>query len=289
MRKFKNAIWSYIWSYLLITLGSFLTAVGLDMFLIPNRIAAGGVSGLATLTFYLFGLPVGLTMLVINIPLFLASLRLLGARFGIKTLYGFLTLSAFIELLGPIVTAPTDDPLLAAVYGGVMTGTGLGLVFRAGGTTGGTDLAAQLLLKFFATSSGQALLFFDGLVIAIAAFVFSTELALYALISVFISSRIVDVVQEGVGTGRAAFIISDYGKEIAEAILSHMDRGVTFLEGKGAYSQKEKEILLIVVNRSEITRLKVLVSEIDPVAFIIVANANEVLGEGFKENELKKK
>lgn len=128
------------------------------------------------------------------------------------------------------------------------------------------------------------MLFFDGLVITLAAFVFSTELALYALISVFISSRVVDVVQEGVGTGRAAFIISDYGKEIAQAILSRMDRGVTFLEGKGAYSQKKKEILLIVVNRSEITRLKVLVSEIDPAAFVIVSNANEVLGEGFKEH-----
>lgn len=285
----KNAIWSYIWSYLVITLGSLLTAVGLDMFLIPNRIAAGGVSGLATLAFYLFGLPVGFTMLVINIPMFLGSLRLLGARFGIKTLYGFLTLSAFIELLEPVITSPTDDPLLAAVYGGVIVGVGLGLVFRAGGTTGGTDLAAQLLLKFFATSSGQALLFFDGLVIALAAFVFSTELALYALISVFITSRVIDVVQEGVNTGRAAIIISDHGKEIAQAILTCLDRGVTFLEGTGGYSQRKKEILLVVVNRSQITQLKVLVSEIDPAAFVLVSNANEVLGEGFKEHvEIKR-
>lgn len=275
-------------AFLVITLGSLLIALGLDMFLIPNRIAAGGVSGLATLIFYVFGAPVGITMLVINVPLFLASLRLLGARFGLNTLYGFLTLSLFVDALEPIIESPTQDPLLAAVYGGVITGVGLGLVFRAGGTTGGTDLAAQLLLKYYSTSSGQALLFFDGLVIVLAAFVFSTELALYALIAVFISSRVIDVVQEGLGYGRAAFIISDKGDEIAEAIMTRLDRGATFLEGRGAYRQQQKKVLLTVVNRSEITRLKVLVSEIDSTAFVVVANANEVLGEGFKEHGVRK-
>ena len=271
-------------SFALITLGSLLTAVGLDMFLIPNKIAAGGVSGLATIAYYLFGFPVGLTMLAINIPLFIASLKLLGARFGIKTLFGFLTLSLFVDLLEPGLPSPTSDPLLASVYGGVIVGIGLGIVFRAGGTTGGTDLAARLVLKYFSTSSGQALLVIDGLVIVLAGIVFSAELALYALISVFISSQVIDVVQEGVSHGRAAFIISDHEKEIAQAVLKELDRGATFFEGKGAYSLTKKGILLTVVNRSEVTRLKILVSEIDPSAFVIVANANEVLGEGFKEH-----
>ena len=265
-----------------------MTAVGLDMFLIPNRIAAGGVSGLATLAFHVFGFPVGLTMLAINIPLFLGSLRVLGARFGMKTLYGFLTLAIFVDLLEPYLVSPTNDPLLASVYGGVITGVGLGIVFRAGGTTGGTDLAAQLLLRYFATSSGQALLAIDGLVILLAGFVFSAELALYALISVFISSQVIDVVQEGVGYGRAAFIISDHEDEIAQAVLTRLDRGATLFKGKGAYSKREKGILLTVVNRSEVTRLKVLVSEIDPSAFVIVTDVNEVLGEGFKEHSIKK-
>lgn len=272
------------WSFAIITIGSLLTAVGLDMFLIPNKIAAGGVSGLATLAFHLFGSPVGLTMLAINIPLFIASVKALGPRFGIKTLYGFLTLSVFVDLLEPVLTSPTSDPLLASVYGGVITGVGLGVVFRAGGTTGGTDLAAQLALKYFSTSSGQALLFIDGLVIFLAGLVFSAELALYAMISVFISSRVIDVVQEGVGFGRAAFIISDHEQEIAEAVLNDLERGATFFEGKGAYSLNKKGILLTVVNRSEVSRLKKLVSEIDPSAFVIVANVNEVLGEGFKEH-----
>lgn len=274
-------------SYIIITFGSLFTAVGLDMFLIPNRIAAGGVSGLATLAFYVFGAPVGLTMLAINIPLFIASLRVLGARFGIKTLFGFFTLSVFVDLLEPVLKSPTSDPLLASIFGGVITGIGLGVVFRAGGTTGGTDLAAQLLLKYIATSSGQALLVIDGFVIALAGFVFSAELALYALIAVFITSRVIDIVQEGVGYGRAAFIISDHDQEIAQAIIKRLDRGATFFDGRGAYSLKKKGILLTVVNRSEVTRLKVLVSEIDPAAFVIMTNVNEVLGEGFKAHRVK--
>ncbi len=274
-------------TYLIITLGSLLVAVGLDMFLIPNRIAAGGVSGLATLSFYVFGSPVGVTMLLINVPLFLAGLKLLGAQFGIKTLYGFLTLSLFVDLLKPILTIPTYNPLLAAIYGGVVTGVGLGIVFRAGGTTGGTDLAAQLLLKFYPTSSGQALLFFDGLVIILAAFVFSAELALYALIAVFISTRVIDVVQEGVSYARVIYIISDRGDEIADAIITCLDCGATILEGRGAYCKHRKPVVMTVVNRSNITRLKAIVSEIDNTAFVIVTNAHEVFGEGFTENGVK--
>ena len=272
-------------TYTMITLGSLFTAVGLDMFLVPNRIAAGGVSGLATVIFHIMGFPVGLTMLAINIPLFLASLRILGTRFGMKTLYGFFSLSVFVDIMEPFITSPTQDPLLASVYGGVLTGIGLGIVFRSGGTTGGTDLAAQLLLRYVSTSSGQALLIIDGLVILLAAFVFSAELALYALISVFISSRVIDAVQEGVGYGKAAFIISDYEKRIAQGILNDMERGATFFDGKGAYSLKKKGIILTVVSRSEVTRLKNLVSGVDPDAFVIVTSVNEVLGEGFKETE----
>jgi uncharacterized membrane-anchored protein YitT (DUF2179 family) len=280
-----NGLRKIFFTYTMITLGSLFTAVGLDMFLVPNRIAAGGVSGLATLIFHIMGFPVGLTMLAINIPLFLASLRILGTRFGMKTLYGFFSLSVFVDIMEPFITSPTQDPLLASVYGGVLTGIGLGIVFRSGGTTGGTDLAAQLLLRYVSTSSGQALLIIDGLVILLAAFVFSAELALYALISVFISSRVIDAVQEGVGYGKAAFIISDYEKRIAQGILNDMERGATFFDGKGAYSLKKKGIILTVVSRSEVTRLKNLVSGVDPDAFVIVTSVNEVLGEGFKETE----
>jgi len=269
-------------NYGLITLGSLITAVGLDMFLVPNRIAAGGVSGLATIIFYLFNLSVGATMLAINIPLFLASLKVLGPKFGIKTLYGFFILSVFVDLLEPVIKSPTTDPLLAAVFGGIFTGAGLGLVFRAGGTTGGTDIAAQLIRKFFKVSSGQGLMLIDGLVIILAGIFFSAELALYALIAVFITSKVIDVVQEGLGA-KAALIISDHTDQIAREILTQMERGATLMKGIGAYTGKEKGLILTVVGRWEVAKLKSLVREVDPYAFVIVAEAHEVLGEGFKE------
>ena len=276
-------------NYGVITLGSLLTAVGLDMFLVPNRIAAGGVSGLATVIYYVANFPVGVSMLVFNIPLFLGSVRILGPRFGLKTLYGFFVLSVFVDLLQPLLRSPTSDPLLAAVYGGGLTGIGLGLVFRSGGTTGGTDIAAQLIRHYFSISIGQALLIFDGFVIALAGVVFSAELALYALVSVFITSRVVDVVQEGMGYAKAAFIISDFSEAIARAVTTHLGRGATFLEGRGAFTLEEKGVLLAVVGRAEVTKLKNVVSEIDPRAFVIVSSVHEVLGEGFKEHEIPKK
>ncbi|NLO89868.1 MAG: YitT family protein [Clostridia bacterium] len=271
-----------ILNYGLITLGSFITAVGLDMFLVPNRIAAGGVSGLATIIHYLLGFSVGITILILNIPLFLSSLKVLGPQFGIKTLYGFFTLSVFVDLLKPVVKSPTTDPLLAAIFGGMLTGLGLGLVFKAGGTTGGTDIAAQLIRKFFKVSSGQGLMLIDGIVIILAGIFFSVELALYALIAVFITTRVIDVVQEGLGA-KAAFIISDHTDKIAREILTQMERGATLMKCTGAYTCREKGLLLTVVGRWEVTKLKSLVKEVDPYAFVIVADAHEVLGEGFKE------
>jgi uncharacterized membrane-anchored protein YitT (DUF2179 family) len=269
-------------AYLSITIGSLVTALGLVLFLVPHRIAAGGVSGLATIIFYKYHFPVGVTMLVLNVPLFLVTTRLIGAHFGMRTLYGAVTLSIFIELLTPWVTAPTQDPLLASVYGGILVGTGLGLVFRAQGTTGGTDLVAQLLNHYFKITMGQALLISDGVVIMLAGLTFNIELALYALISLFVNTRVIDVVQEGVGYAKAALVISDHSEQIVQTILAQLNRGATFLKGRGVYTGEDREVILCVVTRAEVGRLKALVSEIDPAAFVIVANIHEVLGEGFK-------
>jgi len=269
-------------AYLTITTGSLVTALGLVLFLVPHRIAAGGVSGLATIIFYQFHFPVGITMLVLNIPLFIITTRLIGVRFGIRTLYGAVTLSFFTDILARLVTVPTQDPLLAAVYGGILTGAGLGLVFRAQGTTGGTDLAAQLVHRFFKITLGQSLLVVDGLVIVLAGLSFNVELALYALISLFVNTRVIDVVQEGVGYAKAAFVISAHSDQIAQEILTQLNRGATFLKGHGVYTREARDVILCVVTRSEVGRLKALVSEVDPAAFVIVANIHEVLGEGFK-------
>ncbi|AOQ22734.1 YitT family protein [Neomoorella thermoacetica] len=267
--------------YLGITAGTLVTALGLVLFLVPNRIAAGGVSGLATVLHYVFGWPVGLTMLVLNIPLFLAGLKVLGLEFGLKTLYGTIILSVFTDTLALWLHAPTSNTLLASLYGGLLSGVGMGIVFRSGGSTGGTDLAALLFRHYLHISAGMGLLMVDALVISLAGLVFNVELALYALVALFLTSRAIDAIQEGGGYARAALIISDKAEEIARRVLVELDRGVTGLAGRGYYTRQEREVLLVVVQRAEVSRLKDLVASIDPEAFVIVSNVHEVLGEGF--------
>lgn len=272
----------FIISYTFITLGSLITALGLDMFLVPHQIAAGGASGLATIIYYIFGFPVGMSILAINIPLLLVSIKVLGPHFGLKTIYGIFVLSIFVDLLKPVIVSPTSDALLAAIFGGILTGLGLGIVFRSGGTTGGTDISALLMRKQFKISSGQGLLIVDGLVILTAGIVFSAEFALYALIAVFITSRVIDFVQEGVGA-KAALIISNETDDISEAVMSKLGRGATIFSGTGAFTREQRSMVLTVVGRSEISRLKAVVTDADPYAFMIVTSAHEVHGEGFQE------
>jgi uncharacterized membrane-anchored protein YitT (DUF2179 family) len=221
-------------------------------------------------------------MLAINLPLFLAALRFLGGRFGVRTLAGAALLSLFVSLtagLGPLTT----DTLLAAIYGGIAGGIGMGIVFRAGGTTGGTDLAAALLHRFLRLSFGKGLLLIDSLVITTAGVVFSPELALHALLTLFLTSRVIDLVQEGETYAKAAFIISNRADQIRRAILTELGRGVTVFKIIGGYTGRESEALLCVVTQAELPRLKSLVAACDRRSFVIVANVYEVLGEGWVE------
>lgn len=274
--------WKVVREYLGIFAGVMLTAVGLDMFLIPNKIAAGGVSGIGTLVHYTTGLPVGITMLAINIPLFILGIRELGMSFGVRSLFGTVTLSVVIDLMAGRVPVLTANPLLAALYGGIVVGIGIGLVFRNKGTTGGTDLAAAIINRYIKASVGQVLFVIDGAVIVAAGIVWNAELALFALLTVFLTARVIDVVQEGFGYAKAALIISTRSEEVAEAILLRMDRGATALLGRGLYTGTERDVILSVVTRAEVSRLKDLVHEIDPQAFVILADVHEVLGEGFR-------
>ncbi|HEX3043372.1 MAG TPA: YitT family protein [Bacillota bacterium] len=273
--------------YLGILLGVTITALALVWLQIPNKIAAGGVSGVSIILYYLWRLPVALTMLGLNLPLFIACLWTFGARFGVKTLFGAGMISIMIEFWTTVVKLDkplTSDPLLAALYGGVIAGVGMGLAFRFGGNTGGTDLAARLLNRFTGIPVGQALLIFDGTVVLTAGIVFrSVELAMYAIITIFVTSQVLDIVLEGLGYARAAFVISDHSEEIGQKILTDLQRGATGLFGRGLFSTAKKEVILCVIGRSEVIKLKELVREIDPRAFIIITEVHEVLGEGFKE------
>jgi uncharacterized membrane-anchored protein YitT (DUF2179 family) len=269
---------------LFVTLGAFLTAISVNWVFVPNQIVTGGLTGIGILLEYAFGIPISITTLLLNIPLFAAGWKLLGGQpFGLKTLYGFVVLAAFIQLTNPFRNFPlTNEPLLACIYGGVLLGAGLGIVFRGKATTGGTDLVARLAQKLTGVSPGILLLLIDGVIIASAAVMFNTERILYALISLFVTGKTIDFIQEGLARSKVAYIISSQHDQITEGILHILDRGVTQLEAVGGYTGEDRKVLLCVVGQSEVSNLKDLVRSIDSNAFVIVSDAHEVLGEGFR-------
>lgn len=266
--------------YLLIVLGCLLTALSFNFFFIPNEIAPGGLSGIATVIFHLFGFPVGVTTLVLNVPLFLVGIRQLGGNFGFRTLLATVLLSVFIDLVQ--VPVLTTDSLLASIYGGFLMGAGLGMIFRMNATTGGTDLFAKLIHKYFPAITVAWVLFaVDFIVVVMAAIFLGPSQGLYAIVSLAVSAKVIDLVQEGLNAAKAVFVISDHSLEISQRIMKEMDRGVTLLSGTGAYTGNAKNVILCVVSRMQITQLKTLIHEIDPHAFAMVTDVKEVMGEGF--------
>lgn len=267
-----------------VTLGAFLTALSVNWVFVPNQIVTGGLTGIGILLEYAFHIPISITTLVLNIPLFATGWKMLGGQaFGYKTLYGFVVLAAFIQLTTFLRTIPlTNEPLLACLYGGALLGSGLGIVFRGRATTGGTDLLARLVQKLTGVSPGILLLVIDGVIIASAAIMFNTERILYALISLFVTGRTIDFIQEGLARSKVAYIISSNHDQIRDGILHVLDRGVTQLEAIGGYTGEDRKILLCVVSQSEVSNLKELVRSIDSNAFVIVSDAHEVLGQGFR-------
>ncbi len=277
MRGWKT----YLKELLGIVIGVTILAVAFNMFLIPNKIAAGGASGLGIILFHLYRIPVGLTVLLVNIPLFVLSWYFLGWKFVAHSLAGTLLLPLMLELTA-FLPLLTRDLLLASIYGGIGVGIGLGLVFRSHGSTGGTALGAQLINHFFGLSSGQSLISADLAIIVAAGFIFSPDVALFALISIFITSKVIDLIQEGPGFSRAALIISNQKEAISDRIINELDRGATFLEGSGAYTGEQRGIILCVIPQHQVTRLKSIVRDTDPTAFVVVTKVGEVMGEGFR-------
>lgn len=284
MSKNKHKLLEYFW----ITIGCGLMAFSLYFFLEPNTIAPGGVTGLAILIQKITGVSIDITNLAINIPLFITGIMVLGKVFGMKTAYATLVLSAFIRLFIIIFgngVAVTGDILLAAIYGGVIMGVGLGFVFRYGGTTGGTDLAGAILNKFFPNiSTSKLMMGLDLVIVALAGVIErKIETALYSVIALYILVKLADFIVEGLGYGKAFYIISSKSEEIGRHILDELGRGVTVLEGRGLYTGSKRDVLLCVVNRVQVAKLKELVINVDKRAFIMVTTVHEVLGEGFKE------
>ncbi|MFH5187546.1 YitT family protein [Paenibacillus sp. TAB 01] len=270
-----------VMEYVLLMIGSGLIALSFNLFLSPNQVASGGVSGISIIVQEVFGLEPALTQWALNIPLFILGTWVLGGQFGVKTAVGSVLLPLLILLtrgLPPL----TDNLLLAGIYGGMLVGMGLGLVFRGRASTGGLDLAAQMIHRLTGLSLGLAVALLDGLVILTAGLVLSPEKAMYALIGLFVTSKTINVVQLGLSYSKVAFIISNEAERIRQAILVELDRGLTQLHATGGYTGEERLVLMAVVGQNEVTRLKELVKATDPEAFVILNDTNEVLGEGFK-------
>ena len=266
---------------LLVMTGLLVAAAAYRMYLIPNQVVNGGFTGVGQLLNHATGISIGLVNIALNVPLFLISMKSMGLRFGVRSLVTMVLLSLLIDHI-PLPPA-TDDMLLASVYGGAISGIGFGLILRGNATTGGTDMLASLLHRLVPVLKvSYAIFVFDGLVIIASAFVFEAQAAMYGLISAFLCNVLIDLVLEGPNSAHSYFIISDKSEAIADKILHEMDRGVTGLEAVGMYSQQRKQVLLCVVNRFESMRLRRIIFEADPHAFVIANKAKEVLGEGFK-------
>lgn len=275
--------------YALMTAGLALTAFGLDAFLIPNKIAAGGVSGLATVIYYTLQeaagveVSIALQVLIMNVILLLVAVRSRGLMYVAKTIFGIVGLSFFIGLFArfnPIVGS--EDLLLAALYGGVVSGLGVGLVFKGGGNTGGTDIVAQLLASRFPLGVGQIMLVVDAAVTLLAAIAFGPVLAMYGAVAIFVGSVTIDVVLEGISVEKAAFIISEENDAISQAIVHEMGRGATMLRATGVWTGDERQMLFVVLSRNEIDSLKRVVATLDPTAMVVISDVHETIGEGFK-------
>ncbi len=267
-------------AYAQILLGCMIGGAAYPLFLVPNGIAPGGLTGIATIFNYLWKWPVGVTSMALNLPLFIIGWKSMGRVFVFRSLIATILFSACIDLMQfpPL----TDDILLATVYGALTLGLGIGLIMRGGATTGGSDMIARMVHKRFPIVSVGAFLFaVDCTVILCAAFTMSAHAALYALICIFISARAVDLVLAGFGSAKACFIITGKAQDIAKRIMDELERGVTMLPGIGAYSGKERTVLLSVVSQREVFPLKKIVRQEDKKAFMFIADTHETLGEGF--------
>ena len=277
LRTHKREI---LMAYAQIFIGSVIGAAAYPTFLIPNNIAPGGLTGVATILNYLAGWPVGITALVLNIPLFLIGYRTMGKVFAFRSLVATALFTILIDIL-PLKPV-SEDPLLGTLFGGVVLGIGLGLILRGGATTGGSDMIARMVHRRFSfITVGMFLFALDFLVVLAAAIFIGGTQALYAMIDIYVCSRVIDAVMVGFGGNKACFVMTDAWQKVTGRVLNEIERGCTLLEAKGAYSGTSRPVVMCVMSRQEMTALKRIVQEEDEKAFMFITEAHEALGEGF--------
>ncbi len=284
----KYRLFSPRWfkAYALIIIGAFIIAAGYVFFITPYRIVPGGVYGISIVLHHTFGTPVGLMALAFNIPLTLLGIKILGPRFGAKTITGFIFTSAFMDLLtwwvgeDPVIQG---DPLVSAIFGGAVVGLGVGLLFKAKATCGGTDLVSMMLGKWTSYPLGQLMMMVDAVIVLFGALVFTDwAIPMYSLITIFVMGKVIDTVLQGISYDKVALIISDQYELIGQKIIHDLHRGGTFIKGQGMYAGNERTLIYVVLNRRELSGLEEYIHQIDPQAFLTVIDASEILGSGFK-------
>ena len=265
-------------------LGAFIMAIAVSLFLLPNELSSGGFSGIATILYYLFNFPVGTTIIILNVPLFIFATLKIGKRFLLKSLLGTISLSIFIDILEKL-TPITHDKILACVYGGILTGLGTALILRAHSSTGGSDLAGNIIKEYKPMArTGNLIMIIDAAIVILnVIFLKKVEIALYSAITIYLMGKVIDIIFEGIYFTKLVFIISDKSEEISKIIVNNIKRGVTGIYGKGIYTKENKLVLMCAIGRRELAELKSSIKEIDPNAFLIITNSREVLGTGFKE------
>ncbi|MFS0785094.1 YitT family protein [Shouchella sp. 1P09AA] len=267
-------------SYSLIILGTFIVALAFNLFMLPASLAAGGVSGISIILNDMYGFTPAVVQLIINVPLFFVGFAILGKSFSAKTLVGTFILPVFIWLTS-FKTFSVTDPFLASVYGGILFGVGLGLVFKGNGSTGGTTIISQIMRKYFNISSGFAQLIIDGVIVVAAMIVFNLELALYAMVALFIGSKVIDFVLLRSTNSKLVLIITEHDQFVTDMIYNEIDRGVTKVWSEGGYSKTRKSLLFTVVDQAEAVYLKELIQAQDANSFVVFLSASEIIGKGF--------
>jgi uncharacterized membrane-anchored protein YitT (DUF2179 family) len=285
LTKKQHSLTSILKRFMLLLIGSALAAIGLEIFLIPNNIIDGGVVGISIMVSYLSGLPVGLFIFVLNVPFFIFGYSQIGRTFAISTIFSVSMLSIWVSILEPVPSL-TNDVFLAAVFGGIILGIGVGLIIRYGGSLDGTEIVAIVLDKKTAFSIGEIVMFFNLFILSSAGLVFGWDRAMYSLVTYFIAFKVIDLTVEGLDESKEAIIVSDKSDEIAEVLMARLGRGVTSLQGKGGYTGDSKEVLFCVLTRLEISKLKSIIADIDEDAFVTISSVHEVMGGRFKKRAI---
>ncbi|SFL12061.1 Uncharacterized membrane-anchored protein YitT, contains DUF161 and DUF2179 domains [Paenibacillus sp. 1_12] len=271
--------------FIFLLIGAGLVSVGLEIFLVPNNIIDGGVVGISIILSHLTSIPLGVFLFVLNLPFFFLGYKQIGKTFALSTLVGVLIMSVGTSLLHPVPPL-TNDPLLSAVFGGIILGIGVGIVIRYGGSLDGTEIVAILLNKKSPFSVGEIVMFFNLFILASAGFVFGWDHAMYSLIAYYIAFKMIDITIEGFDESKAVWIISDNYRDIGDAILDRLGRGVTYLDGEGGFTGGEKRVIFCVITRLEEAKMKSIVENYDPTAFLAVGNIHDVKGGRFKKKDI---